>query len=389
MGIIATVNVQAQDVTDTSNPIVPIAPVVNYVAVQGGDGNFETSRMLCAQNGGFLPAETTLIHHEQVVQAAQQVTTSEKWFAYLGGSSNINDFNLCPDDKITAEKNGEDASTSRTCLFRWNQGRWLTLQEPVTDAIATLDHPNSGVSFFKGNLYNALDSITTTTNPIINGFASFFDLTNADDTEKRPNVLFGQYVVAVGQGSKSVWSDNVASGGYAYENWKGGKPVTKAADMFDLDAMDKTRSMFVTVCQVQTFDRATYEQYNTTSGLQERWWVIFLVFFFVVCFVGFVIVAACQEREDMDEPPEDAPEWAEEQNAQVKRSSSFVSAHNLPMYNDTESNRDDNDTNVASRQGSVYSSYSRPQHQNSGYTNPLQTNHMMQQPSNVVHNNWM
>lgn len=334
-------------------------PVVHNFAVKETTASVVQSRLVCQEGGGYIAAEPTALLHQSVVQTVRAAGAADTWYTFLGGDSHANAALNCPKPIAIDELSG----ASYGCYWRWNQGRWTEMD----DARALpLYIGGVGVTFFIGNTYKVPLSSSVTFYGQTGGFPIFFDTAAVADRDKRPGMLFGKNLVAVGKSDTSTWSDNLESGGYSYAGYTYNSVV--GVSRWNADAQTASKADFWTVCQAQTPSRTMYELENTSSGLQENWWVIFFVILFVVMLVVFFIIACCQDDEDMDEPPEDAPVWAQEETQQTKRTKSFVSTRSFRRndYGDEDDDDDEGarcDNNNNHRRGSTSSDANNEQQQ--------------------------
>ncbi|KAG5509618.1 hypothetical protein JKF63_06323 [Porcisia hertigi] len=297
-------------------------PVINTFAVRETSGNKLESRIACQEGGGFLASEPTAALHAAVIQAARTAGAGAEWYAYLGASTRGNSPAHCP-PALPDQIAGISAGQSFGCYWRWDQGRWSQMED---EPALPLFRKNVGVTFSIGNYFSAPAS------PVIlsgmqNGFPSWFDRGATVVSVRRPGPMFGQDLLAVGTEDTSTWSDNEDSGGYSYAGYSFG--LYYNTSRWNPSAKAASKEKFWAVCQVQGPTRDGYEMPDTSKSLENRWWVIFFVILMVVCFVLFIVTACCQENEDMDEPPEDAPEWAREETEDVTHTKSFVSTRSF------------------------------------------------------------
>jgi hypothetical protein len=296
----------------------------------------------CLSSGGYLATEATAVLHEADISAIHDaIGTTADFYAYLGGGINMQRFKqggvsgFCPwiesDPEAPKSMPAWDTGKDDDCLYRWRVGRWELM---TSDVGATADEQHAGVAFYKGqNIF--------TTSPY--GFPTWW-LTSGFE---RPSVLKGRYVVLFQNSETGAtpeaprWTDNYGLGGYTYAN----------GISFSAAVSATTLQYFHIVCQNQGPFRLNYEDPRAStpqkSQLQNVWWVIFLVILFVLCLIAFLIIACCQEREDMDEPPEDAPEWAETETAERSVSKRYVSQRSF----ESRSFDDDDDVDHADSQG--------------------------------------
>ncbi|KAK7198310.1 hypothetical protein NESM_000788800 [Novymonas esmeraldas] len=290
-------------------------PVTSIMFAGSTGGVRSADAATCLEHGGYLASEATAFLHEADVQAIEQegLTT---YYSFLGGgilqapTMESNEFGFCPfdarDPDFRVSVFPQTSGNLSVCYWRWSVGRWLEM--PSSSGLP-YDIGKVGIIFYRG--YSSSDQYR------VNGFPSFFPYTAS---VPHPNAYLGHQLVLTRNAAypnKAVWVDNWASGGYSYAGITAEFPAgsTPASTLKD----------WKVVCQSQGPLRLNYEMANTTSQLQERWWAIYFTILFVLCLITFLVVALCQEREDMDEPPEDAPEWAEKETAQRSVSHRYVS----------------------------------------------------------------
>jgi hypothetical protein len=334
------------------------APVIASFATAETSANKLQSRLACQQGGGYIAGEPTAALHESVIQTVRSAGAGDTWYAFLGADTEASPAQNCP-QPITA---GSDAGgASYGCYWRWNQGRWVEMADNT--ALPLYNH-STGVTFYIGNTYKTPVSTAVKFYGATGGFPIFFDYAATEAGNRRPGMLFGKELLVVGKSDTSTWSDNLGAGGYSYAGYSFSSIV--GVSVWNSTAQASTKPYFWAICQTQAPSRTMYELANTSSGLQENWWVIYFVVLFVVMFVIFLVAAVCQDDEDMDEPPEDAPVWAQQEMQSAKRTKSFVStrsfhgnAHNNEDDNDDGANRvvrrGQNNTNGEARRGSTSS----------------------------------
>ncbi|KPA75454.1 hypothetical protein ABB37_08371 [Leptomonas pyrrhocoris] len=298
---------------------VPITSV--FYAGKSTGTNAGDERM-CLSKGGYLATEATAVLHNADIAAMQNaIGTATEFYAYLGGGINLFRSKqggvpgFCPwawaDPETPSYILNPHTGDLRDCLYRWRAGRWRMM---TSDEGEIADEAHSGVSFYKGrNNYQGA----------LSGFPTWWY--NANVFVIRPGVIGGRYVVLFQNGETTsanltpMWTDNFGLGGYTYAG----------GSVFESDAVLGKLPFFQTICQGQGPFRLNYEDPRAStpqkSDLQYVWWVIFFVILFVLCLIAFLIIACCQEREDMDEPPEDAPEWAEKETEARDVSKRYVS----------------------------------------------------------------
>lgn len=303
-------------------------PVLSFFTKPDPTGDKARSQHICAEGGGFIVAEPSASLHERVIEEAKKAGAGEEWYAYLGSSTHDRQSETsCPNALVNAPTSAQGATDG--CRWRWNQGRWAEMPDDTTLPYYI---PKVGVTHFMGNYY-ALPGGSSASHIGPKGdFPHWFDLTNADLSERRPNGMNGQDLLLVGTGSTTRWSDNLATGGYTYAGYTYSNSVLGIA--FDEAAQAATKDKFYAICYTQGSSRASMEQYDTSNVIELNWWAIYLVLLFVICLIAVIVIGVCQEREDMDEPPEDAPAWAEEQVKETKQTKQFVSHRSLRQHDD-------------------------------------------------------
>lgn len=295
-------------------------PVITSFAVQETSGTRVQTRLTCQEGGGYVAGEPTAALHLSVIQTVRAAGAGSAWYAFLGADTESSADVNCP----VAAPSGGTGGASYGCYWRWNQGRWTEMKD---NASLPLYISGVGVTFFVGNTYLKPSSAFVTAYGPTGGFPSYFNGTATANRDKRPGQFFGKQLVAVGTSDASTWSDNDVTGGYSYAGYTYSSIFNSSR--WSVTGRNASKANFWAVCQAQAPSRTMYELTNTTSGLQQNWWVIFLVILFVLVLIAFIIVATCQDDEDMDEPPEDAPEWAQEETQATKRTKSFVSTRSF------------------------------------------------------------
>ncbi|KAG5507841.1 hypothetical protein JIQ42_07132 [Leishmania sp. Namibia] len=289
--------------------------ITSLFYVPGATGTRYEDEGKCLERGGYLATEATAVLHEADVEALESKGFTT-YYAFLGGGivqpwhMESYEMGFCPfsikdpdiwTDTPYSQTNGDN----NNCYWRWSVGRWIDM--PSTSGLPH-DEDKTGIIFYRGQ--NALGDDRR-----VGGFPLFFP---HDLPMYHPNAQLGHNLVLYRGGlhtTKAVWGDTYARGGFTYGDNFAGDPELVAATLKD----------WKLVCQTQGPLRLHYEAANTSSQLQERWWAIYFAILFVMCLVAFLVVALCQEREDMDEPPEDAPEWTEKEAAQRTVSHRYVS----------------------------------------------------------------
>ncbi|KAK7198871.1 hypothetical protein NESM_000853600 [Novymonas esmeraldas] len=321
-------------------------PVVNTFARVDTSGNKVESRLVCQEGGGYIAGEPTAAAHTAVIQAVRGAGAGTEWYAYLGASTHDNPPPSCP-PPLSQQVPGTPGGASFGCYWRWNQGRWT---ETDDNPALPLYVSHVGVTFYVGNYYaDPSTSVVTVYGPQGN-FPTWFNHTTPKTSQNRPSAMFGQELLSVGNGDASSWSDNENSGGYSYASFL--FSTIYNTSRFNPTAKAATMSKFWAVCQTQGPSRMMYESQNTSSDLQNRWWVIFFVILLVLCLVAFIVTACCQDHEDMDEPPEDAPEWAQEETQQATRTKSFVSTRSFVQHDSRRGSDDGSGDDGGSAGGS-------------------------------------
>lgn len=304
-------------------------PVISSFAVPETTGSVVQTRLVCQQGGGYVAGEPTAALHLSVIQTARAAGAGTTWYAYLGSDTDANAALNCP---VPATAGGTGGA-SYGCYWRWNQGRWTEMDDDTT---LPLYINGVGVTFYVGNTYAKPASTAVRVYGPTGGFPNYFDGTATANRDKRPGQYYGKQLVAVGSSDTSTWSDNSGKGGYTYADYTYNSIFNMSR--WNAASQAASKASFWAVCQSQAPSRTMYELANTSSGLQQNWWVIYLVILFVLTLIAFIIVAVCQDDEDMDEPPEDAPEWAQEETQATKRTKSFVSTRSFhgKGYDDDE-----------------------------------------------------
>lgn len=286
-------------------------PVNGYFVRSDTSGDKEMSIQRCAERGGTLAAEPTSVAHSIVIEQAQKAGKTDVWYAYLGSSLWANPHpNNCPAP-------GRGAYGSTGCYWRWDQGRWPDM---VDDESLEFFMLAVGVTHFIGNFY----SIGGEGARAVGGFPSYFPGAGASFDVRRPNVMAGNDLLAVGApGGTSTWSDNLAIGGYTYAGAQL-KELSFSQSVFSSSAQAETTKDFLAICVTYTPSRAQNEVPDTSSTVEKNWWVILFVLVFVTCTIIFIVIACCQDREGTG-LPEDAPEWVEDESRAAKRTRSYIS----------------------------------------------------------------
>ncbi|KAG5511620.1 hypothetical protein JKF63_07216 [Porcisia hertigi] len=290
-------------------------PVISIFYVPGSSGTRSEDVGMCLDRGGYLATEATAALHEADVQTLESEGFTT-YYAFLGGAVeqqwHMESFEVgfCPfsngDPDIWRDTSFSQAiGDNNNCYWRWSTGRWMDM--PSTSGLPN-DEDKRGIIFYQGQSALGFDRQ-------VNGFPLFFPF---DPPMYHPNVRLGHNLLLYRGGvhtKQAVWGDTYARGGFTYGDNFVGSPELVAATLKDWRLL----------CQAQGPLRLSYEMVDTTSQVQDRWWAIYFVIFFVLCLITFLVVALCQEREDMDEPPEDAPEWAELETARRAVSRRYVS----------------------------------------------------------------
>ncbi|KPI82550.1 hypothetical protein ABL78_8440, partial [Leptomonas seymouri] len=296
-------------------------PIISVFHVGASSGTSSGDASICLSRGGYLATEATAVLHNADVAAIQNaIGAATEFYAFLGGGVNLMRSRqggvpgFCPwnllDPELPTNILIPQIGNIMDCIYRWRVGRW---QSMTSDAGQIPDEAHSGIAFFRGQRVR---------NFSIYGFPTWWFF-GSDNT--RPGFIQGRHVVLFQNGETTSvnlgpqWTDNFGLGGYTYAG--GLSFVSRAAAA--------TLPMFQTLCQGHGPLRMNYEDPRASSHqksqLQYVWWVIFLVILFVICLIIFLALAFCQEREDMDEPPEDAPEWAAKETDERLVSKRYVS----------------------------------------------------------------
>lgn len=318
-------------------------PVVHYFALKPYGANTKSvAARACGLAGGYLSSEPTVPAHDASDAAAASLGRS--WYAYLGADNSESrgpGRQECPPgyramfalDYAEYIKTFKGFFNPLTCYYRWNEGRWRQMQDDTT-----LDFfvAGVGVSFYRGN---AIPEASPGIYGPVGSFPSFFER-RGDRAKVRPGPLTGGQVLSVGEDGRSIWSDNEPSVGYSYANFN------FTSGMFpDENAIATSGEHFIALCNVQAPTRDRNELTDTSSDLQDYWWVAFFTLLFLLCFIAFVAIVSCQEREDMDEPPEDVPAWALSEADKVVHTRSLVGHRSLRTHDeDRETVRLEDDT---------------------------------------------
>ncbi|GET85625.1 hypothetical protein LtaPh_0402100 [Leishmania tarentolae] len=289
--------------------------ITSVFYVPDATGTRSEDEGLCRERGGYLATEATAMLHEADVQALESEGFTT-YYSFLGGGivqpwhmeSYMDGF--CPfsmkDPDFWADSSFSQAiGNNSNCYWRWSVGRW---GEMLSRSGLPNDVDKTGIIFYKGQ------SIAGYENQV-NGFPLFFPFALP---MFHPNVQLGHNLVLYRGGKhtdKAVWGDTYARGGFTYGDNFAGNPTL----------VQETLKDWKLVCQSQGPLRLSYETDRTSSPLQERWWAIFFAIIFVLCLIGFLVLLFCQEREDMDEPPEDAPDWTEKETSRRTVSRRYVS----------------------------------------------------------------
>ncbi|KPI89662.1 hypothetical protein ABL78_1243 [Leptomonas seymouri] len=308
-------------------------PITASFAVPDPSASRSQARLLCLNSGGHVAGEPTATLHQSVINTVRAAGAGEIWHAFLGADTKANQRLNCP---LPITEASTINGVSYGCYWRWNEGRWTATGDDTTLPLSIYA---VGVTFFIGNIWRKPSSSTITLYGPTGGFPTFFDRTNEVEGNRRPGMLFGQDLITSGVSNTATWSDNLASGGssyagYTYNNIAGASEWNETAQL-------DSKAFFWAVCQIQAPTRAMYEASDTSSALQQRWWCIFFIILFIVMLVAFIVVACCQEDEEMDEPPEDAPDWAQQETQETKRTKSFVSTRSFHGNNYDAEEADD------------------------------------------------
>ena len=295
-------------------------PITSLYYAGASTGSTAGDSAACLSKGGYLATEATeVLHSADIAAIKNAIGDTTIFYAYLGGGVNLQRGNqggvpnFCPWSTYDPEYPSYIAIASSgypdDCVYRWRVGRW---EEMTSDAGQEPDEAHAGVAFYKGQ-NSGIGAIY--------GFPTWWLRANSLN---RPGISRGRYLLlfqnseTMNAGLPPQWTDNYGLNGYTY-----------AEVPYNPEAGRKTLSSFYTVCQNQGPFRLNYEDPRAStsqkSDLQYVWWVIFFVILFVLCLIAFLVIAFCQEREDMDEPPEDAPEWAEQETEERRVSKSYVS----------------------------------------------------------------
>lgn len=333
---------------------VPITSVF-YGGASSGTASGDAA--ICLSKGGYLATEATeVLHAADIAAIADAIGATTDFYAYLGGGVNrVWNYTggysgFCPwiraDPEYPTNILDANAGDPHQCVFRWQVGRW---QMMTSDVGVDVTQPNAGVAFYQGS---------EQTNGSIYNFPTWFFQSGM---VRRPGVNRGRYVVLFQNletrnfGLGPRWSDNYGLNGYSYAF----NPLQSGIYM---EAYAKaTLPSFQTICQGQGPFRLNYEDPRAStpqkSDLQNLWWVIFLVILFVLCLIAYLIIACCQEREDMDEPPEDAPEWAEQETMERNVSKRYVSQRSfhggVPPQSPSRSPRSSDESDSRTESSSV------------------------------------
>ncbi|KAG5505325.1 hypothetical protein JIQ42_07533 [Leishmania sp. Namibia] len=349
------------------------APLINTFAKPERSGSKSGSRLLCQESGGSIAGEPTAAAHAAVIQAVRDAGAGAEWYAYLAASTTANPTFNCP-PPLTEQVLGSAAGQSFGCYWRWNHGRWSEMDD---DPNLPLYMKGAGVTFYVGNYFAKPQSGSVKVYGPYGGFPSWFNQTAPADSQLRPSAMFGQDLLVVGSGDTSTWSDNRDSGGYDYAGFSFSRFYNRSS--WDAEAQRATRVNFWAACQTQGPSRVVYESPDTSSKVQNNWWVIFFSFLTLLCLVAFIVTACCQDNEDMDEPPEDAPAWAQEETNRATHTKSFVSTRSFVQQRGRCASGDDAGAENSEqqlpvkRQGSLYGAKNNAADQlpPNRYPNPL------------------
>lgn len=315
-------------------------PVTSLFHVDGATGVKSTDTRTCLSNGGYLASEATALLHTADAQMIESTTGQTVYYAFLGGgivqAPNMSSAELgfCPYRKLDPAfyvdpVYPQDRGSAALCYWRWYPGRWMEY-ESVTDL--PYDQAHAGIIFYVG-----IDP-----SPSMRRYNDFPEFWYIDTGLYAPGMFAGhELVLARSAMTKDVpvWGDSYAQNGY----------VNAMGFAYNTTAIKETLKYWQLVCQAQGPIRLNYESADTTSALQGAWWAIFFVILFVLCLIVFLVVALCQDREDMDEPPEDAPDWAEKETMQRSVSKRYVSQRSFRAGNDDVSGGASGDTGSSSR----------------------------------------
>ncbi|EPY30274.1 hypothetical protein AGDE_09526 [Angomonas deanei] len=340
------------------DPNFKFAPILSMFASDEGTGSYEAALLKCRQGGGYLSADVTDLLHQAHVDTLKGHVGSGTWYAFMGGDSENTQQeywttssakDVCPYSQIqrnqTDNKVGkyidslQRSYNDNSCFYKWNQGRWKEIDDYLVANDRTWFY-RSGVKFYRYRTQLTGDS-SAQGDVFQKGYFPWSDthkgasyVPNKDVlATDRPGINKGLYTVYVGP--DGTWSDNEPTGGYTYggiDQTKCGKSDTPftcflTADFSDfLPSIKETAGKFYALCDVQVSSRTMLEPYNVAeSPSTENWWIIYLVVLICVGLLVFIILTICQEREDMDEPPEDAPEWALREATAVEKPKRYIS----------------------------------------------------------------
>ncbi|AYU75800.1 hypothetical protein LdCL_040007600 [Leishmania donovani] len=302
--------------------------ITSLFYVPGATGTRSEDAGMCLERGGYLATEATAVLHEADVQALESEGFTT-YYAFLGGGivqpwhMESYEMGFCPFsikdpdiwwDTSFSQTNGDN----NNCYWRWSVGRWIEM--PSTSGLP-YDEGKTGIIFYRGQSTLGYDRQ-------VNGFPLFFPF---NPPMYHPNMQLGHHLVLYRGGlhpTEAVWGDTYARGGFTYGDNFANNPQLVEATLKD----------WRLVCQAQGPLRLNYETASASSQLQGRWWAVFFSILFVLCLITFLALVFCQEREDMDEPPEDAPEWAEKETAQRIVSRRYVSQRSF-RGNESSSSR--------------------------------------------------
>lgn len=296
--------------------------IINIFEREVATASKVVTRLSCREGGGFMATEATEVLHEAGLQVAINAGKGDGYYAYLGGgivnTGTVGDAKWCFHSSYdpAALPNEPSSLDYPKCNFRWTEGRWSEFG--LSTSSSTFDEPYTGVVFFHCN--RVLTDNTNGCGPYGNFPLYFPNYMKAGSVfGAKPGLLYGFEVLWISNSSTATWSDSYATGGYSYYG------STTITAIYYPDNAAKTLDNFFAICQAQGPSRSSMEMENTSSDLQNRWWAIFFAILFVLCLISFIVAAVCQEREDMDEPPEDAPEWAQQEANSRLVSKSYIS----------------------------------------------------------------
>ncbi|CAJ1016146.1 hypothetical protein, conserved [Leishmania lindenbergi] len=290
-------------------------PITSLFYVPAATGTRFKDASMCLERGGYLATEATAVLHEADVQALESEGFTT-YYAFLGGGivqpwhMESYEAGFCPfalkDPDIWIDTPySQTSGDNNNCYWRWSVGRWM---EMPSRSSLPYDVEKTGIIFYRGQSTLGYDRQ-------VNGFPLFFPF---NPPMYHPNMQLGHNLVLYRGGqhtTEAVWGDTYARGGFTYGDNFADDPQLVAATLKD----------WKLVCQAQGPLRLNYETSSASTHLQERWWVIHFLILFVLCLITVLVVVLCQEREDMDEPPEDAPEWTEKETGRRTVSHRYVS----------------------------------------------------------------